>query len=97
MRHRVTVEDVPDCEEGGLPKKVWIEDFPGDAGRPDGTSETLFERMRSEKTKAGDSPWAPFEDEEEWQLAHWLVTSGLTQSSIEKYLKLPIVSATSDV
>ncbi|OJT15374.1 hypothetical protein TRAPUB_8065, partial [Trametes pubescens] len=44
------------------------------------------------EVKAGDSPWAPFQDKEEWQLAHWLVTSGLMQSSIEKYLKLSIMN-----
>ncbi|KAI8989226.1 hypothetical protein BD414DRAFT_372805, partial [Trametes punicea] len=86
----VTIEDVPECEEGGLPRKAWVEDFPSSAGEPVGTAETTFERLRREKEEVGDSPWAPFEDEEEWQLAHWLVTSGLTQTNIEKYLKLNI-------
>ncbi|CDO72633.1 hypothetical protein BN946_scf184985.g52 [Trametes cinnabarina] len=89
-RQRVEVEEVPDEEEGGLPRKPWIEDFPGRAGTSSGTRETPFERIRRMKEQAGESPWAPFESEEEWELAKWLVTSGLTQSNIEKYLKLKI-------
>ncbi len=87
----VTVEEVPDIEEGGLPRKAWVEDFPTAAGTPLSTSETSFERIHKAK-KATDSLWAPFNDEDEWHLAHWLVTSGLTQSDVEKFLKLNIVS-----
>ncbi|KAI0821807.1 hypothetical protein BC628DRAFT_1278229, partial [Trametes gibbosa] len=36
----VTVEEVPDIEEGGLPRKAWVEDFPTAAGTPLSTSET---------------------------------------------------------
>lgn len=90
--HAVTVEEVPDLEEGGLPRKAWVEDFPGEAGTPIDTAKTSFERIRLAKEAAEDSPWAPFENEDEWQLSHWLVTSGLTQTNIEKFLKLKIVS-----
>ncbi|KAH9893250.1 hypothetical protein C8Q73DRAFT_761055 [Cubamyces lactineus] len=89
-RRRVEVEEIPDQEEGGLPRKPWIEDFAGHAGTTFGTAETPFEGIRHAKDQAHESPWAPFESEEEWELARWLVTSGLTQSSIERYLKLKI-------
>ncbi|KAI0357791.1 hypothetical protein OH77DRAFT_1583444 [Trametes cingulata] len=89
-RIRVEVEEVADEEEGGLPRKPWIEDFTGKAGTVFGEGETQFEAIRRKKEEDGDSPWAPFESEEEWELARWLVTSGLTQSSIEQYLKLKI-------
>lgn len=92
-RRPVTVEDVPDVEQGGLPQKAWIEDYPGNAGRTEAAAgETSFERHDKARKAAGDSLWAPFEDEQEWQLAHWLVTSGLTQTDIETFLKLDIVS-----
>lgn len=86
------MEEVPDVEHGGLPRKPWIEDYPGDAGRAEGAAETSFELHDKARKAAGDALWAPFEDEQEWQLAHWLVTSGLTQTNIEKFLKLDIVS-----
>lgn len=43
--------------------------------------------------KAGQSPnpWFPFENQDEWELGSWLSKSGLSQSAIDKYLKLPIV------
>ncbi|KAI0370412.1 hypothetical protein BV20DRAFT_1035905 [Pilatotrama ljubarskyi] len=87
-RRRVEIEEVADEDEGGLPRKPWIEDFPRSAGTTLGEAETYFESIQCQKREAGESPWAPFESEDEWELARWLVTSGLTQSSIEKYLKL---------
>ncbi|KAH9846641.1 hypothetical protein C2E23DRAFT_743604, partial [Lenzites betulinus] len=88
----VTVEEVADVdtEEGGLPRKPWIEDYPGSAGRTEGSTETPFEHQNRERKAAGDSLWAPFKDEHEWQLAQWLVTSGLAQADIDKFLKLKI-------
>lgn len=91
-RRRVEVEEVPDEEEGGLPQVPWVQDYPGDAGKTFDMGQTSFERIRRRKDKAGEDLWAPFECREEWELAEWLVTSGLSQANIEKYLKLEIVS-----
>ncbi|KAF8799293.1 hypothetical protein BYT27DRAFT_7040688, partial [Phlegmacium glaucopus] len=33
-------------------------------------------------------PWAPFESEDEWELARWLMTSGVSQTKIDSFLKL---------
>lgn len=48
---------------------------------------------KSAGSKEGQSPspWFPFENWEEWELGSWLLKSGLSQSAIDKYLKLPIV------
>ena len=90
--HRVTVEEVPDEDEGGIPRKLWIEDFPLPAGSPLGKGETHFDAFRS-KIKASEAhPWTPFESKEEWELARWLMTSGMTQKAIDEYLKLKIIS-----
>lgn len=95
-RHRVTVEDEPeaDVEHGGLPRKAWVEDFPvsAGAGLSYGVAPTLFERLHTEQQAQGVQACNPFEDLGEWDLARWLMTSGLTQSSIDSYLKLNIVS-----
>lgn len=37
------------------------------------------------------NPWFPFENQDEWELGSWLSKSGLSQSAIDKYLKLSIV------
>ncbi|KAI0823820.1 hypothetical protein BC628DRAFT_1420570 [Trametes gibbosa] len=90
VRHTVTIEDVPDVESGGLPHRPWIEDFPEPAAQCFGMGETPFERTLREQRTRGDAPFAPFEDLEEWDLAQWLVTSGVTQASIDRFLKLDV-------
>ncbi|KAJ7501398.1 hypothetical protein B0H11DRAFT_1653535, partial [Mycena galericulata] len=47
-----------------------------------------FEKLREEKTAAGRAPWEPFESEDEWELARWLVTSGTSQTKVDEFLKL---------
>ncbi len=96
-RRRVTVEEVPDEEEGGLPRVPWIQDYPGAAGKTFNMGETSFECIRRRKAKAGEDLWAPFECQEEWELAEWLVTSGLSQTNIDKFLKLEIVSSQTSI
>ncbi|KAG1721072.1 hypothetical protein EDD22DRAFT_741217, partial [Suillus occidentalis] len=38
-------------------------------------------------------PWAPFADKEEWALVKWLI-SWVSQTAIDEFLKLPIVTQT---
>lgn len=95
---RTTVEEVPDegepgLDHGGLPKIPFVEDYPRPAGSTYGTAETFFETYRFAKEAVKEHPWAPFADAEEWELAQWLMTSGLTKKAIEKFLKLKIVSS----
>jgi hypothetical protein len=42
---------------------------------------------------AGDGKWGPFEDEDEWQLAEWLIKN-VSQKQTNTYLKLSIMSET---
>lgn len=37
-------------------------------------------------------PWAPFADQEAWELAQWVITN-VGQNATDKFLKLPIVRA----
>lgn len=87
---RTRVEDVEDEEWGGLPKRPWVESFQG-AGSVLKEGITAFEKLRRKKEKKQRSLWAPFESQDEWQLAQWLLTSGLTQKAIDSFLKLHIV------
>ena len=77
-------------EESGTHRR-WIKDFPLPAGMRLGLAQSYFETVREEQRKNGDDLWAPFKDEEEWELAQWLITN-VGQNTTDKYLKLPIVS-----
>jgi hypothetical protein len=46
---------------------------------------------RSDFGNAG-SPYSPWKSQDEWQLVHWLCQSELSQSEINKYLQLNVVS-----
>jgi hypothetical protein len=66
----------------------YIEDFAG-AGLPHAErSPTNFEQHFEDQNKAGDAPWTPFESEDEWELARWLMSSGVSQKQINEFLKL---------
>ncbi|KAF7371541.1 hypothetical protein MVEN_00009100 [Mycena venus] len=55
--------------------------------------DTLFHRMhthqRQECVTKEFSPFVPFRDEEEWDLARWLMKN-VTQTGTDEYLRLPI-------
>ena len=91
---RATVEDVED-EDEITDESRFIEDFPTPAGLPHSAykmQSSDFERHLDEQKKVGDAPWAPFETEDEWELARWLMTSGISQTNINSFLKLNKVS-----
>jgi hypothetical protein len=51
----------------------------------------LYEYLDEEQKREGGSRWGPFEDEDEWQLAEWLIRN-VGQKQTDIFLKLPIVS-----
>ena len=73
----------------------FIEDFPAEAGTPYTGRErkTPFEKLKKAQQKENKEPWSPFADEEEWELAKWLMTGGVSQAKLDEYLKLATVSA----
>jgi hypothetical protein len=91
MDNRVpTIEEIND-RHGDCAR--YIENFPEDhlAGATRGHCKPLFESLEDERKRVGSSHWAPFEDEEEWQLAEWLIRN-VGQKQTDAFLKLPIVS-----
>ncbi|KAH9928731.1 uncharacterized protein B0H18DRAFT_874619, partial [Fomitopsis serialis] len=85
----VTVEDVPD-EDDGLPQHLWEQHFPGDVASIISQADTEFDNLLAQQKADNAVPWQPFETQEEWQLARWLLTSGLSQAAIDDYLNLEI-------
>ncbi|KAJ7817495.1 hypothetical protein B0H14DRAFT_3474582 [Mycena olivaceomarginata] len=83
-RRRATVEEVEDEDER------WYQPFPENhsAGGVSRACKTQFEKLQEEQKKKGLAPWQPFDSGDEWELAHWLMTAGLSNASIDKYLKL---------
>jgi hypothetical protein len=88
-RTRVTVEEV---EDEDAPRR-YAEEYPERVADILGMGKTKFEEIREEQIQMGfeNNPCAPFDDEEEWELARWLAKQ-VSQTATEEFLKLPIVS-----
>ena len=69
----------------------YIEDFnlESQAGAAWGQATPLFETLRLRQEEGG-SRWDPFEDEEEWELAAWLIEN-VGQKKTDVFLKMGIV------
>ena len=97
-RNKVTIEEVPDIDSQGPGDNFgedYVEDFPWSAGEPTGkTKRTPFEKISRDQRKAGKEAWGSFKDEEEWDLARWLMTSSISQTRMNEFMSLPIVRTT---
>ncbi|KAG2108879.1 hypothetical protein DEU56DRAFT_920424 [Suillus clintonianus] len=92
---RARVEEVPD-EPGPVSNDTrWIESYAAHhgAGAPcgevDEVTPTKFDQIR-QQLEADGAPWGPFDNEEEWELAKWLIQN-VGQNQTDKFLKLPII------
>ncbi|KAF8811835.1 hypothetical protein BYT27DRAFT_7208143 [Phlegmacium glaucopus] len=82
----VTMEEVDD--EDDIRNLRWFSDFPWPTGLTKGTCETAFEKHRNKQEANGEAPWALFQMQEEWELGRWLMTSGVSQTKMNDFLKL---------
>lgn len=97
-RARVTLEEVPDEGDSSprLSRSLFTSiDFEG-AGAvvcdPEKKKkEAAFQRYKREKEAAKEEVWSPFKSRAEWQLARWLMLSGISQGDVDSFAKLPIV------
>jgi hypothetical protein len=84
---QVTVEEEEDVD---APNARFPMKYPGGAAEVLGEGKTEFERLRDKQEAAGSTPHEPFEDQDEWELAEWLMKRA-NKTGIEEFLKLPIV------
>ncbi|KZT29567.1 hypothetical protein NEOLEDRAFT_1175239 [Neolentinus lepideus HHB14362 ss-1] len=68
----------------------WAEPFPGKAGIAVGKGKTDFEAWKEVLERGECGAWAPFKDDDEWELAQWLVEN-VGKNKIDEYLKLNIM------
>ena len=85
--HRTRVEDVPEEEEVA---RRYVEDYPGIVAEIIKKEKTLFEQWLEAREHLRVDEWAPFEDEEEWELFRWLIKH-VGQNNIDEFLKLAVV------
>jgi hypothetical protein len=85
---QATVEDIAN-EDG---EDEWVHQFPegSKAGASRERSRTLFEVIRDDQVLRGAEVLGPFESDDEWQLAKWLIKN-VGHNQAEHFLKLPIV------
>lgn len=69
-------------------KPVVVVKYPGECARRYGVCESRWEVMFNKEGKQ----WGGFADQDEWELARWLVKSRASQKDIDDFSKLPIVS-----
>jgi hypothetical protein len=91
---RTTVEEVEDEGDPVTPDVTFVEGYPNDAyaGAAYERADLKFEKIKQAEMVEGDSErrWGPFADEEEWELAEWLIHN-VGQKQTDTFLKLPIV------
>lgn len=56
-----------------------------------GEAKTVFEEIFDDQKEKNESPWAPFVDQDEWELARWLAKN-VNQRATDEFLKMSGVS-----
>ena len=75
----VQVDEIIDCHR-------WVQVFDG-AAAPLREGKMLFEDMQGRQEALQEPPMAPFANEDEWDLAKWLMKNSI-QTATEEFLKL---------
>ncbi|KAJ7061933.1 hypothetical protein C8F01DRAFT_1368638 [Mycena amicta] len=74
----------------------WGEEYPDPAGcvlEDEGDVKTEFQALREQQEALGLPPWDPFESRADWELAKWLVESGVSRTKIDELFKLDATKA----
>jgi hypothetical protein len=86
-------QSVGEVEDQNIPGR-YAEDYnPANVAHILREAKSTFSTLKEEQNNAGlaEKPWAPFDDEGEWELAQFLIKE-VSQMAANKYLKLSIVS-----
>jgi hypothetical protein len=89
--YTVEIEEVKDENDPCKPPR-YRRSYPSLVAQTLGVGKTPFEKLKEEQVALGESEWAPFASQEEWDLAQWLMKN-VGQNSLDEFLKLPIVSS----
>ncbi len=84
------VDDVDDEE----PCMLYAQPFPDNrrAGSTYGETKTVFQTIRDDQILEGAEVLGPFRDDEEWELAKWLIKN-VGHNQTQSFMNLPIVSS----
>ena len=91
-KHRRSTVD--DAEDEKLETAHFIQEFTTNLGAGVVWEEEVpfFEKIQCEQVLNGSSSWGPFDDEDDWQLAEWLIRNiEQNQLQIDTFLNLNIV------
>lgn len=91
QQHTVEIEEFEDEDDPHKPPQ-YRRSYLGLVVQTLGIGKTPFEKLQEAQAALGESEWAPFASQEEWDLAQWLM-KGVGQNSIDEFLKLPILSS----
>jgi len=87
------VEDDEPEDESPFETGVYSDEFHPPAGQPCGSSiHHQFDDLSASQRTAGCQPWEPFSSTDDWELARWIVTAGLSQKQTNDILSLNLVS-----
>ncbi|KAI6043845.1 hypothetical protein EDC04DRAFT_2599919 [Pisolithus marmoratus] len=87
---RAHVEESVDDIPGHPSKGHFTKQFIGMMAKILGSGKTIFESMEQVEAANEQSKWAPFQNEGEWELAHFLMKN-VGQTKMDEFLKLDIV------
>jgi hypothetical protein len=62
------------------------------AAQSHGRTLTKFESRRREELRTGDHSWGPLKDEVHFEIAQWLIESGVSQSKMDSFFHTSLVS-----
>lgn len=85
----VSSVDIPEVEEEKYGAR-FIEQYHGEAVTSLGKGVTEAGKLHSRIISGAQSPWEPFESQEEFELVEWLMKRA-NKTAIEEFLHLPIV------
>ena len=83
-------DDIEDAEASMPPTGRFTEQLADITAKILGSAKTVFERLEEEELAKEETEWAPFQDEEEWEVAKFLMKN-LGQKKMDEFLDLPLV------